>query len=215
VFARVGATEKRQVRHRRRAGAHHRDGRHAGKVYDPPEFTHEGTKPPSMDEIQVEARHSGALAKEIFLSGSTQRSRPGTVARGHQISKSGDDRPGHSGVLIACQVGGRGEFVHDGDQRRRELAALTVVPAAPVRERLDPAQPIATSACRPAKRGRHDSQGRELSATLIAVVDELASAADLAPRIRTPECPGRSSPDLEIWWPRATVPGRGTAASSR
>jgi glyoxylate utilization-related uncharacterized protein len=52
VFARVGATEKRKLSTGEAPARIIAMGATPGKVYDPPEFTYEGTKPPSMDELK-------------------------------------------------------------------------------------------------------------------------------------------------------------------
>jgi cupin domain len=52
VFARVGATEKRKFVTGDEPARIIAMGGTPGKVYEPPEFTHEGTKPPSMDDIK-------------------------------------------------------------------------------------------------------------------------------------------------------------------
>jgi Cupin domain len=52
VFARVGATERRKLSTGELPARIIAMGATPGKVYDPPEFTYEGTKPPSMDEIK-------------------------------------------------------------------------------------------------------------------------------------------------------------------
>ena len=51
VFARVGATEKRKLITEDEPARILAMGATPGKVYDPPEFTYEGTKPPSLKEI--------------------------------------------------------------------------------------------------------------------------------------------------------------------
>ena len=50
VFARVGATEKRKLITGDEPARILAMGATPGRVYEPPEFTDEGTKPPSMDE---------------------------------------------------------------------------------------------------------------------------------------------------------------------
>ena len=57
-----------------------------GKVYEPPEFTYEGTKPPSMDEIKSKNATPALLAEEVLLRRSPQRPGPWTVLRGHQVA---------------------------------------------------------------------------------------------------------------------------------
>ena len=52
VFARVGAAEKRKLTTGEEPARILAMGATPGKVYDPPEFSYEGTKPPSMDEIK-------------------------------------------------------------------------------------------------------------------------------------------------------------------
>jgi glyoxylate utilization-related uncharacterized protein len=52
VFARVGATEKRKLATSDEPARVLAMGGTPGKVYEPPEFTNEGTKPPSMKEIE-------------------------------------------------------------------------------------------------------------------------------------------------------------------
>ena len=52
VFARVGATEKRKLTTGDEPARILAMGATPGKVYDPPEFSYEGTKPPSMEEIK-------------------------------------------------------------------------------------------------------------------------------------------------------------------
>jgi hypothetical protein len=51
VFARVGASEKRKLITGDEPARILAMGATPGKVYDPPEFTYEGTKPPSLSEI--------------------------------------------------------------------------------------------------------------------------------------------------------------------
>jgi cupin domain len=51
VFARVGATEKRKLVTGDEPARVIAMGAMPGKVYDPPEFTEEGIKPPRLDEI--------------------------------------------------------------------------------------------------------------------------------------------------------------------
>src|SRR3954468_11103941 len=51
VFARVGAAEKRKLITGDEPARIIAMGATPGKVYDPPEFTYEGTKPPSLHEI--------------------------------------------------------------------------------------------------------------------------------------------------------------------
>jgi hypothetical protein len=51
VFARVGATEKRKLITEGEPARILAMGATPGKVYDPPEFSYEGTKPPSLGEI--------------------------------------------------------------------------------------------------------------------------------------------------------------------
>src|SRR5215204_1824629 len=52
VFARVGATEKRKLTTGDEPARILAMGAMPGRVYEPPEFTNEGTKPPSMDSIK-------------------------------------------------------------------------------------------------------------------------------------------------------------------
>jgi glyoxylate utilization-related uncharacterized protein len=52
VFARVGATEKRKLVTGDEPARIIAMGATPGKVYDPPEFSNEGIKPPSMAEIE-------------------------------------------------------------------------------------------------------------------------------------------------------------------
>lgn len=52
VFARVGATEKRKLTTGDEPARVLAMGGTPGKVYEPPEFTNEGTTPPSMDSIK-------------------------------------------------------------------------------------------------------------------------------------------------------------------
>jgi hypothetical protein len=51
MFARVGASEKRKLITGDEPARVIAMGATPGKVYDPPEFTYEGTKPPSLSEI--------------------------------------------------------------------------------------------------------------------------------------------------------------------
>jgi uncharacterized cupin superfamily protein len=51
MFARVGASEKRKLITGDEPARILAMGATPGKVYDPPEFTYEGTKPPSLSEI--------------------------------------------------------------------------------------------------------------------------------------------------------------------
>jgi hypothetical protein len=51
VFARVGATEKRKLITEDQPARVLAMGATPGKVYEPPEFSYEGTKPPSLGEI--------------------------------------------------------------------------------------------------------------------------------------------------------------------
>jgi len=51
VFARVGATEKRKLVTGDEPARIIAMGATPGRVYDPPEFTCEGTKPPSMEDL--------------------------------------------------------------------------------------------------------------------------------------------------------------------
>jgi quercetin dioxygenase-like cupin family protein len=51
VFARVGASEKRKLITGDEPARVLAMGATPGKIYDPPEFTNEGTKPPSLREI--------------------------------------------------------------------------------------------------------------------------------------------------------------------
>jgi glyoxylate utilization-related uncharacterized protein len=51
VFARVGASEKRKLITDDEPARVIAMGATPGKIYDPPEFTNEGTKPPSLREI--------------------------------------------------------------------------------------------------------------------------------------------------------------------
>jgi quercetin dioxygenase-like cupin family protein len=51
VFARVGASEKRKLVTGDEPARVLAMGATPGKIYDPPEFTNEGTKPPSLREI--------------------------------------------------------------------------------------------------------------------------------------------------------------------
>jgi Cupin domain len=51
VFARVGASEKRKLITGDEPARVIAMGAMPGKVYEPPEFTEEGTKPPSLSEI--------------------------------------------------------------------------------------------------------------------------------------------------------------------
>ena len=51
VFARVGASEKRKLITGDGPARVLAMGATPGKIYDPPEFTNEGTKPPSLREI--------------------------------------------------------------------------------------------------------------------------------------------------------------------
>jgi hypothetical protein len=53
VFARVGATEKRKLITGDEPARVIAMGAIPGKVYEPPEFTEEGTKPPSLHEIEA------------------------------------------------------------------------------------------------------------------------------------------------------------------
>ena len=52
VFARVGATEKRKLVTGDEPVRIIAMGAMPGRIYEPPEFTNEGTKPPSMDELK-------------------------------------------------------------------------------------------------------------------------------------------------------------------
>jgi hypothetical protein len=52
VFARVGATEKRKLVTGEAPARIIAMSGSPGRVYEPPEFSYEGTKPPSMDEIK-------------------------------------------------------------------------------------------------------------------------------------------------------------------
>jgi glyoxylate utilization-related uncharacterized protein len=52
VFARVGASEKRKLITGDEPARIIAMGATPGKVYDPPEFTYEGTKPPSIEELK-------------------------------------------------------------------------------------------------------------------------------------------------------------------
>jgi hypothetical protein len=52
VFVRVGATEKRKLITGDQPARIIAMGATPGKVYEPPEFSYEGTKPPSMEEIK-------------------------------------------------------------------------------------------------------------------------------------------------------------------
>src|SRR3954466_12482850 len=52
MFARVGASEKRKLITGDEPARILAMGATPGKIYDPPEFTNEGTKPPSMDSIK-------------------------------------------------------------------------------------------------------------------------------------------------------------------
>jgi len=52
VFARVGAIERRKLTTGDEPARILAMGATPGKVYDPPEFSYEGTKPPSMEEIK-------------------------------------------------------------------------------------------------------------------------------------------------------------------
>jgi glyoxylate utilization-related uncharacterized protein len=51
VFARVGATEKRKLVTAEQPARIIAMGGTPGKIYEPPEFSNEGTKPPSLDKI--------------------------------------------------------------------------------------------------------------------------------------------------------------------
>ena len=51
VFARVGATEKRKLVTGDEPARIIAMGGSPGKVYEPPEFSYEGTKPPSMEKL--------------------------------------------------------------------------------------------------------------------------------------------------------------------
>ncbi len=51
VFARVGATEKRKIVTGDQPARILAMGAMPGRVYDPPEFTNEGTKPPSLHKM--------------------------------------------------------------------------------------------------------------------------------------------------------------------
>jgi hypothetical protein len=51
VFARVGATEKRKLTTGDEPARVLAMGGTPGKVYEPPEFSNEGTKPPSMEKL--------------------------------------------------------------------------------------------------------------------------------------------------------------------
>ncbi len=59
VFARVGAAEKRKLTTGDEPARILAMGATPGKVYEPPEFSYEGTTPPSMDEIK--SKHAPAL----------------------------------------------------------------------------------------------------------------------------------------------------------
>ena len=52
VFARVGAMEKRRLTTGEEPARILAMGATPGKVYDPPEFSYEGTTPPTMEEIK-------------------------------------------------------------------------------------------------------------------------------------------------------------------
>ena len=52
VFARVGAIERRKLTTCDDPARILAMGATPGKIYDPPEFSYEGTKPPSMDELK-------------------------------------------------------------------------------------------------------------------------------------------------------------------
>ena len=58
VFARVGATEKRKLSTAELPARIIAMGATPGKVYDPPEFTYEGAKPLSMDEIKSKSKNA-------------------------------------------------------------------------------------------------------------------------------------------------------------
>jgi glyoxylate utilization-related uncharacterized protein len=52
VFARVGAIERRKLTTGDEPARILAMGATPGKIYDPPEFSYEGTKPPAMDELK-------------------------------------------------------------------------------------------------------------------------------------------------------------------
>jgi glyoxylate utilization-related uncharacterized protein len=52
AFARVGAIERRKLTTGDEPARILAMGATPGKIYDPPEFSYEGTKPPSMDELK-------------------------------------------------------------------------------------------------------------------------------------------------------------------
>ena len=52
VFARVGAIERRKLTTGDEPARILAMGATPGKIYEPPEFSYEGTKPPSMDELK-------------------------------------------------------------------------------------------------------------------------------------------------------------------
>jgi uncharacterized cupin superfamily protein len=136
VFARVGAAEKRKLITGEEPARILAMGATPGKVYDPPEFTYEGSTPPRMEELASKTHADSATETGRPPRGAEappRRGRPG----GYEVAQARDDRPGYARVLVPRQVGGRGELVGDRDHGGGELTAAGVAAAAPVRQRLD------------------------------------------------------------------------------
>ena len=108
-----------------------------GRVYEPPEFTEEGTKPPSMDKIASKNASSSPssgtgrprraeawrCAAWPVARRSPGRPRPETIA------------PGTPESLSRTRSAAEASSSASAITRRRELAAMLIAPAAPVGER--------------------------------------------------------------------------------
>ena len=68
VFARVGAIERRKLTTGDEPARILAMGATPGKIYDPPEFSYEGTKPPSMDELKSK-KATPRLTKQVLIGG--------------------------------------------------------------------------------------------------------------------------------------------------
>ena len=197
VFARVGPAEKRKLITGDEPARILADrGRLPGKVYEPPEFTDRGRRRDPDGQASL-AKDEGRLA----ASGTGPRSagrcmaawRPGPSSAVTWWSEAGDDRAGDARVLVAHEVGRRGELVGDRDRASpRARAPARRAALASRRAASIPAQPIATSAW-PSRQARP-----KLSATTTAgaAPDRLGDLARgcAAPTRRRPRAAARRGP---------------------
>ena len=135
VWARVGPDEKRKLVTGDEPASVLAVGGTPGKVYEPPEFTHEGSSAMPLDgrDGRDEGRgppQDAALAEQVLAGrAAAEPAAPGPSSSVTRCAEAGDHRSRHAGVLVADQVGRRGQLVGDRDHGRGQLAPAGVARA--------------------------------------------------------------------------------------